>query len=165
MSSTTTKTATPPALSLAPPADWGMETTAARARRERATAVLAPLIEQAANDNTDPGARLGAWAKLKASASDVAELLHVAGSDDLRDLLAAAGAVRGSAADYRALDAAMTRTVKAVEKAQTQAAKAWAAEQARTGPPRLSAQAPRRACSTWCPAPRSAGVGSCPTTA
>ena len=140
MANTTTKTATPPALSLAPPADWGMETTAARARRERATAVLAPLIEQAANDNTDPGARLAAWAKLKASASDVAELLHVAGSDDLRDLLAAAGAVRGAAADYRALDAAMARTVKAVEKAQAQAAKAWAAEQARTGPPRLSTQ-------------------------
>jgi hypothetical protein len=140
MSSTTTKTATPPALSLAPPADWGLETTAARTRRERATAALAPLIEQAANDNTDPGARLAAWAKLKASASDVAELLHVAGSDDLRDLLAAAGAVRGAAADYRALDAAMARTVKAVEKAQAQAAKAWAAEQARTGPPRLSAQ-------------------------
>ena len=36
-------------LSLAPPADWGMETTAARARRERAEAILAPLIEHAAN--------------------------------------------------------------------------------------------------------------------
>ena len=36
MANTTTKTATPPALSLAPPADWGMETTAARARREEA---------------------------------------------------------------------------------------------------------------------------------
>jgi hypothetical protein len=34
----------------------------------------------------------------------------------------------------------MARAVKAVEKAQGQAAKAWAAEQARTGPPRLSAQ-------------------------
>jgi putative DNA primase/helicase len=140
MATTSTKATTPPALTLAPPADWGMETTAARARRERATAVLAPLIEQAAAEHAEPGVRLAAWAKLKANAADVAELLHVAGSDDLRDLLAAAGAVRGAAADYRALDAAMARAIKAVEKAQAQAAKAWAAEQARTGPPRLSAQ-------------------------
>lgn len=140
MATTTTKTATPPTLSLAPPADWGMETTAARARRERANAVLAPLIEQAASDHTEPGARLAAWAKLKASAADVAELLHVAGSDDLRDLLSAAGAVRGAAADYRSLEAAMARVHKDVAKAQAAAAKAWAAEQARTGPPRLSAR-------------------------
>lgn len=140
MAPQTARTMNPPALSLAPPADWGLETTAARARRDRATAVLAPLIEQAANETVDAGARLAAWAKLRASACDVAELLHVAGSDDLRDLLSAAGAIRGAAADYRGLDAAMARTVKAVEKAQAQAAKAWAAEQARTGPPRLSAR-------------------------
>lgn len=140
MAPQTARTMNPPALSLAPPADWGLETSAARARRDRATAVLAPLIEQAANETVDAGARLAAWAKLRASACDVAELLHVAGSDDLRDLLSAAGAIRGAAADYRALDAAMARTIKAVEKAQSQAAKAWAAEQARTGPPRLSAR-------------------------
>ena len=73
-------------LSLAPPADWGMETSTARARRERAEAILAPLIEHAANENTEPGARLGAWAKLKASACDLAELLHVAGSESLEVL-------------------------------------------------------------------------------
>ncbi len=140
MPPTATKATTAPTLSLAPPADWGMETTAARARRERATATLAPLIEQAASDSTDPGARLAAWARLKASAADVAELLHVAGSDDLRDLLSAAGAIRGAAADYRALEAAMARVHKDVAKAQAAAAKAWAAEQARTGPPRLSAR-------------------------
>lgn len=127
-------------LSLAPPADWGMETAAARTRRERAEAILAPLIEHAADQNTEPGARLGAWAKLKSSACELAELLHVAGSDDLRDLLAVAGSIRGATADYRALSAAMARVEKDVAKAQAAAAKAWAAEQARTGPPRLSAR-------------------------
>lgn len=127
-------------LSLAPPVDWGMETSAARARRERAEAVLVPMIEHAASENTEPGARLGAWAKLKSSACDLAELLHVAGSDDLRDLLAVAGSIRGATADYRALSAAMSRVEKDVAKAQAAAAKAWAAEQARTGPPRLSAR-------------------------
>ena len=129
-----------PSLSLAPPSDWGLETTAARARRERALAFLSPLVDQAANEHVEPGARLAAWSRLKSSAGDLAELLHVAGSDDLRDTLAAAGAIRGAGADYRALDSAMTRTVKAVEKIRAQAAKAWAAEQARTGPPRLSAR-------------------------
>lgn len=127
-------------LSLAPPVDWGMETTPARARRERAEAILVPMIEHAASENTEPGARLGAWAKLKSSACELAELLHVAGSDDLRDLLAVAGSIRGATADYRALSAAMSRVEKDVAKAQAAAAKAWAAEQARTGPPRLSAR-------------------------
>lgn len=127
-------------LSLAPPADWGLETSAARARRERALAHLSPLIEQAAGLGIEPAARLAAWGRLKSSAAELAELLHVAGNDDLRDMLAAAGSIRGATADYRALESAMARTVKAVEKAQAAAAKAWAAEQARTGPPRLSAR-------------------------
>jgi putative DNA primase/helicase len=128
-----------PALSLAPPADWGLETTAARARRDRAAAVLGPLAEAVANEHVAPGERLGAWARLKSAACDVAELLHVAGNDDLRDLLAAGGAIRGGSADYRALDAACRRVAADAAKAQTAAAKAWAAEQARQGPPRLTA--------------------------
>jgi hypothetical protein len=129
-----------PALSLAPPADWGLETAAARARRERALADLAPLVDQAANEHVEPGARLAAWGRLKANASALAELLHVAGNDDLRDILSAAGAIRGAGRDYRDLEAGMRKVGAEVEKAQRAAAKAWAAEQARTGPPRLSAR-------------------------
>ena len=132
-------TSAKPALTLAPPADWGLETAAARARRERAIADLAPLVDQVANEHVEPGARLAAWGRLKASASGLAELLHVAGNDDLRDLLSAAGAIRGAARDYRDLEAGMRRVVAEVEKAQRAAAKAWANEQARSGPPRLSA--------------------------
>jgi hypothetical protein len=128
-----------PRLSLAPPADWGMETGAARARRERALAVVAPLLEQAASEHADPSARLGAWARLKSAPADVAELLHTAGSEDLQDLLTAAGSLRGAARDYRELEAAMRKVRTDVEKAQRAAAKAWAAETARSGPPRLSA--------------------------
>jgi hypothetical protein len=130
---------TKPALSLAPPADWGLETAAARARRERALADLAPLVDQAANEHVEPGARLAAWGRLKANASALAELLHVAGNDDLRDTLSAAGAIRGAGRDYRDLEAGMRKVGAEVEKAQRAAAKAWANEQARSGPPRLSA--------------------------
>jgi putative DNA primase/helicase len=132
-------TSTKPALTLAPPADWGLETAAARARRERALADLAPLVDQVANEHVEPGARLAAWGRIKASAASLAELLHVAGNDDLRDLLSAAGAIRGAARDYRDLESGMRRVVAEVEKAQRAAAKAWANEQARSGPPRLSA--------------------------